>query len=139
MTNILFDKSKNEFIINMIKKSKAFKSNQIISFQITNQLTYSKIHLEQLSTNRVKNRITSDELGHKYSSKVHVTIPETDIAHTELITTCGVSRAAMHNTSGILAQPINTNQVAQVFSYTCLDMTFKYNIKDEIKYCCFTR
>lgn len=117
MTKISFDKNRLSYTTGL---------NQTKSFQIINQQKHSKIHLEQLSTPCVKNRITSDELGHKYNSKVHTTFPETDIVYTKMILSCGDSHATTHNIFRTIAQQISTSQVAQVFSYICPSITFKY-------------
>ncbi len=85
--------------------------------------TLSRLQLEQLSKNCIKNNITLYQLGHKYNGIVHVMAPELGITQPGMTMVCGDSHTSTHGAFGAIAFGIGTSQVAQVFASQCLLLT----------------
>lgn len=80
----------------------------------------SRLQLEQLTQNCLKNGIELYGLGHKYNGIVHVIAPELGITQPGMTLVCGDSHTSTHGAFGAIAFGIGTSQVAQVLASQCV-------------------
>ena len=80
----------------------------------------SRLQLEQLTQNCLKNGIELFGLGHKYNGIVHVIAPELGITQPGMTMVCGDSHTSTHGAFGAIAFGIGTSQVAQVLASQCV-------------------
>ncbi|MGX7592714.1 3-isopropylmalate dehydratase large subunit [Candidatus Karelsulcia muelleri] len=85
---------------------------------ITNAL--SRLQINLLIQNCLKNGIQCFGLGHKYQGIVHVIGPELGITLPGMTIVCGDSHTSTHGALGCIAFGIGTSQVAMVMASQCL-------------------
>ncbi|AXN02698.1 3-isopropylmalate dehydratase large subunit [Candidatus Karelsulcia muelleri] len=80
----------------------------------------SRLQINLLRKNCIKNGIKFFGLGHKYQGIVHVIGPELGITLPGMTLVCGDSHTSTHGALGCIAFGIGTSQVAMVMASQCL-------------------